>query len=157
MAREALLDHIPIPAGNIHRLRGEAAPGIAADEYSITLRAICGDPPRLDFVLLGMGPDGHTASLFPGTTGLVVGDRPAVGVYVPRLCTWRISLTFPVINNADRVVFLVTGEDKAKTVAEVFSLDAPDESLPASMVMPHRAPAHWMMDAHAASLLDRKE
>ncbi len=157
MAREALLDHVPLPEQNVHRIRGEAIPGVAADEYSITLRTICGDPPRLDFVLLGMGPDGHTASLFPGTVALRVGDRPATGVYVPRLCAWRVSLTLPVINNADRVVFLVAGKDKAETVSRVLSLDEPEKWLPASMVAPHRALAHWMIDAAAASLLDGKD
>jgi len=152
MASEALLDHVPV--GNVHRIRGELPPDEAAEAYEEDLRKFfqTEDVPRFDLILLGIGADGHTASLFPWTPALEVHDRWVVANPVPRLGTTRITLTLPVINAARAVIFLVAGEDKAEALREILEGDADPRAYPANLVQPPGG-AKWMVDQSAASLL----
>jgi 6-phosphogluconolactonase len=157
MAKMALLDAIPEAPPVAHRIKGELGPAAAADDYEAELRAEFGDQvPALDLVLLGLGPDGHVASLFPGRPELAETRRRAVGVeeagvepYVP-----RVSLTLPVINAAAEVVFLVAGAAKAEAVARAFG-DAPDPDTPASLVSPGSGSLTALVDPPAAERLER--
>jgi 6-phosphogluconolactonase len=152
MASEALLDHVPV--GNVHRIRGELPPDEAAEAYEEELRKFfhTEDVPRFDLILLGIGADGHTASLFPETPALEVHDRWVVANPVPRLDTTRITLTVPVINAARAVIFLVEGEDKAEALREILEGDADPHAYPAKLVQPPGGPK-WMVDQSVASLL----
>jgi 6-phosphogluconolactonase len=152
MASEVLLDHVPV--GNVHRIRGELPPEEAAETYEEELRTFfqTEDVPRFDLILLGLGADGHTASLFPETPALEVRDRWVVANPVPRLNTTRITLTVPVINAARAVYFLVEGEDKAEAGREVLEGDADPHAYPAKLIQPPGGP-EWMLDRFAASLL----
>lgn len=150
MARENLINHIDIPETNIHRMRGECDPAQAAAEYEATLRKIWGDaPPQFDLLLLGLGEDGHTASLFPGTAAVAEQERWVVAVFVPRLQTWRITLTLPVINNAREVVFVVSGSQKAAILRRLAQLEHPSMDVPASLVRPKSGRLTWLVDAAA--------
>jgi 6-phosphogluconolactonase len=152
MASEVLLDHVPV--GNVHRIRGELPPEAAAEAYEEELRTFfrTEDVPRFDLILLGLGADGHTASLFPETPALEVHDRWVVANPVPRLNTTRITLTVPVINAARTVIFLVEGEDKAEALRGILEGDADPRAYPAKLVQPPGGP-EWMVDQSAASLL----
>jgi 6-phosphogluconolactonase len=152
MAFESLLGHAPIDPARVHRLRGEADPADAAGEYERDLRAAYRVPPggipRLDLVLLGLGGDGHTASLFPGTPALSERDRLVVANPVPALRTTRLTFTLPLINHARRVAFFVSGADKASVLAKV--LDGPPGALPAQLVQPADGELLWLVDRAAA-------
>ena len=150
MASEVLLDHVPV--GNVHRMRGELSPDEAAEAYEEELRTFFGtdEIPRFDLILLGIGADGHTASLFPETSALEVHDRWVVANPVLGLDTTRITLTVPVINAALAVYFLVVGEDKAETLREILENDADPRAYPARLIQPQGGP-HWMLDQAAAS------
>jgi 6-phosphogluconolactonase len=152
MASEVLLDHVPV--ANVHRIRGELPPDEAAEAYEEELRKFfqTEDVPRFDLILLGIGADGHTASLFPGTPALEVHDRWVVANPVARLDTTRITLTIPVINAARAIIFLVAGEDKAEVFREILEGDAGPRAYPAKLVQPPGEP-EWMVDQSAASLL----
>jgi 6-phosphogluconolactonase len=152
MASEVLLDHVPV--GNVHRMRGELPPQEAAEAYEEELRTLfqTEDVPRYDLILLGIGADGHTASLFPETPALEVNDRWVVANPVIRLDTTRITLTIPVINAALAVYFLVAGEDKAEALREILEGDADPRAYPAKLIQPPGGPT-WMLDQSAASLL----
>ena len=151
MAREALLDHVPI--GSVHRMRGELPPDEAADSYEGDLGQFFGGPfPILDLVMLGIGEDGHTASLFPETPALGVTDRLAVANPVPKLDTTRLTLTVPVLNAAREVRFLVAGEGKAEALAEILGGEADPRQYPAMLVRPPGGPT-WMVDRDAARSL----
>ena len=152
MARGSLLDHVPI--GSVHRMQGELPPDEAAEAYERELRDFFGpdDIPRFDLILLGTGPDGHTASLFPETSALEVHDRLVVANPVLKLETTRITLTVPVINAARAVSFLVAGEGKAGPVAEILDGDPDPREYPASLIQPENGPT-WMLDRAAASAL----
>jgi 6-phosphogluconolactonase len=132
MVREALLDRIAIPAANVHRMRGEDEPAVAARAYEAELARELGASPRLDLVLLGVGPDGHTASLFPGTKAVVERSRRCVENWVEAKQSWRLTLTLPVFDAARRVMFVVAGADKREMLARVRA--KPDPALPASLV-----------------------
>lgn len=158
MAAEALLRHVPIRPGQIHRMRGEDPdPTRAAAEYDALLRETFGVapgvPPRFDLVLLGLGADGHTASLFPGSPALRETERLAVAVFVERLGAARLTLTLPVLNAAAAVVFLVSGGDKAEVLRAVLEGAPGAEPLPAQLVHPPAGTVTWLVDAAAASLL----
>jgi 6-phosphogluconolactonase len=147
MARETLLDPAGVPAANVHRWRGEAADlDGAARDYEQALRAP-GAPPWLDLALLGLGPDGHTASLFPGTAALAVADRLAVAVAVPQLTTRRLTLTYPALLGATRVMFLVSGSEKRAALADVLR---PGSTLPAARIVQRPAGVSILCDAEAA-------
>ena len=150
MARESLLDHVPI--GSVHRMQGELPPDEAAEAYEQDLRDFFGSEhlPRFDLILLGTGPDGHTASLFPETSALEVHDRLVVANPVLKLETTRITLTVPAINAARAVCFLVAGENKAGPVAEIVEGNPDPREYPASLIQPENGPV-WMLDRAAAS------
>jgi 6-phosphogluconolactonase len=151
MAREALLDHVPV--GSVHRVRGELPPDEAAASYERDLgQFFGGEFPVLDLVMLGIGEDGHTASLFPETAALEVTDRLAAANPVPKLDTTRLTLTVPVLNAAREVCFLVSGAGKAGPLAEILEGDAAPRQYPAKLVRPPGGPT-WMVDRAAASAL----
>src|SRR5919112_5985417 len=152
MASEVLLDHVPV--GNVHRMRGELPPDEAAEAYEEELRTFfrSEELPRFDLILLGIGGDGHTASLFPETSALEVHDRLVVANPVLKLETTRITLTVPVTNAAHAVYFLVAGEGKADALAHILGGDADPRAYPASLIQPQEGPT-WMLDQQAASKL----
>jgi 6-phosphogluconolactonase len=154
MAREALLSRVPV--GSVHRMRGELPPREAAALYEEELRSFFGDEPDFDLVLLGIGEDGHTASLFPRTPALDVRDRWVVENPVEKLRTTRITLTLPAINGAREVVFLVAGEGKAGALREILEGDADPSEYPAKLVQPTSVPI-WMVDRAAANRLGDPE
>ena len=157
MAKTALLDRIEGEQPAVRRIPGELGFAEAADAYERELRAAFGeDVPVLDLILLGLGPDAHTASLFPNDAALGERERVAVGVETPGMAPLvsRITLTLPVVNSARRVVVLVTGEDKAEAVARAFG-DAPGPDAPASLVDPDGGGLTLLLDPAAASRLDR--
>jgi 6-phosphogluconolactonase len=135
-------------------MRGELPPDEAAAAYEVELREFFGAEklPRFDLILLGIGGDGHTASLFPETPALEVHDRWVVANPVPKLDTTRITLTVPVINAARSVVFLAAGEDKAEALKEILEGDADPREYPAKLVQPPGGP-EWMLDRAAAGSL----
>lgn len=155
MARLALLEHVPVPPTHIHRMRGELDPAQAAQEYENDLRHFFAaeNAPRFDLLLQGMGEDGHTASLFPGTAALIETERWVTENYVPRLNTWRITLTAPAINAAAHIIFLVTGATKAETLMEVLHGDYQPEVYPAQLIRPVTGELIWMVDEAAAALI----
>jgi 6-phosphogluconolactonase len=157
MAHRALLAKVPIPPAQIARIRGEAEdPDTAAAEYARRLAEVfaCkrGELPRFDLVLLGMGVDGHTASLFPGSPVLKEVFRPVAAVHAAAASIpQRFTFTFPLLNAAARVMFLVAGPEKAKIMKAVLGDTA--SGLPASMVRPTHGRLTWLLDRAAASLL----
>lgn len=154
MAREELLDKLRIPSGNIHRIRGEKDPAVAAVEYEQELRNVVGGGdglPACDLVLLGLGDDGHTASLFPGTAAVAERIKLVTDVFVPELNAHRITITFPAINSAHTVLFLVSGRSKAATLKGV--LEDRNQSFPATQVNPRSGNLLWFLDEGAASQL----
>lgn len=150
MAHDALLSHVPV--GSAHRMRGELDPPEAAALYEEEIESFFGGTPRFDLVLLGIGEDGHTASLFPGTPALDVRDRWAVENPVEKMDTVRLTLTVPVINAAKSVVFLVAGESKAEALEEILEGAADPYDYPAKLVRPSSGPV-WLLDQAAARLL----
>jgi 6-phosphogluconolactonase len=156
MVRESLLAHIQIPAENVHRMAGEKTPQIAALEYEAELKAFFklsdGALPRFDLILLGLGEDGHTASLFPGSAA--VNDEEhlvaAVAVYVDKMNTYRLTLTLPVLNAGKEVVFLVAGASKAAIVKELLGGQASATNYPAARIQPREGRLTWMITADAA-------
>jgi 6-phosphogluconolactonase len=154
MVQESLLVHPAIQSQvNVHRIEGELEPGIAADRYEAELRThFRTDQPVFDLILLGMGTDGHTASLFPGTAALTAVSRAVVANAVPPLKTQRITLTFPCLNAAREVRFLATGADKAAMLASVLgpSGGSEDYIYPARQVRPSSGGLAWLTDEAAA-------
>ena len=151
MVKEALLDRIEGPT--VHRIEGERGPHEGAAAYERELRAVFGEGvPSCDLVLLGIGPDAHICSLFPGDPALGERERLAVGVETPGMAPFvsRVTLTLPVVNAAREVVFLVSGEDKAEAVARAFS-GTEDPSAPASLVRPQSGAATLIVDPAAAA------
>jgi 6-phosphogluconolactonase len=159
MAREALLDVVPIPADRIHRMPGDTEElhgGAVAYEAELArvLGGTPGDvPPVFDLILLGLGTDGHTASLFPGTMALGERQRWVVVNHVPKLGVDRLTLTWPILNRAANVAFLVSGPDKALVLREVLEGSYDPERLPAQGVRPQTSAPVWIVDRAAASLL----
>ncbi len=155
MAQQALLDHVPVPDGNIHRIFGELEPEIAASRYEDKLKkAFLGAKiPRFDLILLGLGDDGHTASLFPGSPALQETDRWVVSVEhhnPPLPLVARISLTLPVLNAAANVLFMVSGAAKAGILREVLLDDRRSNPLPAQLIDPSNGRLVWAVDRAAA-------
>ena len=152
-ANGSLFRPLRVREDHIFRWRTElASPQEIADDYEQTLRNLSTDTPRFDLILLGMGTDGHTASLFPRTDALIRTDRFAVENWVPQLGSWRFTLTYPVINNARNVIFLVAGEDKAEKIKEVIGGEM---NLPARLVRPHNGDLTWYLDRSSARDLER--
>jgi 6-phosphogluconolactonase len=157
MAREALLDHVPLPPTNIHRIRGEDEPSEAAAAYEELLGGFFGShgtsaTTSFDLLLLGMGADGHTASLFPGGAAAQETRRWVVASPGPQPESWRISLTPVLLNAAENVTFLVSGANKAERLKDVLEGGPPDV-LPAQLIRPTHGGLHWMIDAAAAARL----
>ncbi len=155
MVNDALISRVALPPQNVHRIKGETAPEKNAELYEAELRSFFGttDWPRFDLILLGMGDDGHTASLFPGSDALKEEASWAVATRHPHSGQARITLSLPVINHAARVMFLVTGKEKAATLARVLHSDAANEELPAGKIKPEQAILEWLVDRSAASEL----
>lgn len=154
LAKEALLDRLEGSPQAVQRIEGERGPAAAAAGYEAALRAAFdASVPRLDLVLLGVGPDGHCASLFPGAPALAEYERLAVGVPEAGLAPWvsRVTLTLPVLTAALEVVFLVTGAEKADAVARAFGESA-DEAIPASVVAARAASVTVLLDRAAGGL-----
>ncbi len=151
MARERLLEPLGIPPDRVARMRGEDDPETAARAYERALEAEFGSPGpdfRFDFVLLGLGADGHTASLFADTAALLELSRAVVPNRIPKLGEWRLTLTLPVLNASRHAVFLVTGAEKSDAVAAVTKRRAPE--LPASRVHVDGGSLIWIVDEAAA-------
>jgi len=168
MATEALLSKVPVPAENIFRMPAEHEdPEHAAEEYAATLSAFflagpgalrtgtapLSNVPRFDLVFLGMGPDGHTASLFPHTAALQAGDAVVVANYVEKFKTFRITMTATTINNARNVTFLAAGEDKTEVLKNVLEGSYQPDLYPSQLIRPRNGTLLWMVDEAAARLL----
>lgn len=156
MARETLLDKLPINPTQVHRIKTELAnPAEAAALYEQKLRDEFNVPPgqlpRFDLVYLGMGDDGHTASLFPQTAALAVTDRLVVANYVPKLGVNRVTLTAPVLNNSTQVAFLVAGPDKATALAAVLEGPRDPDRYPSQMIAPANGELWWFADRAATA------
>jgi 6-phosphogluconolactonase len=157
MTRQAMLDHVPLEAAQIHRMEGELEPEAAAARYEAELRNSFrlegAELPRFDAVALGMGPDGHTASLFPHTEALHELGRLAVANHVQNKDAWRVTLTWPVINRGAEVFFLIGGSDKAQILKEVFTGPRDPERLPSQLIRPASGILTLLLDRAAAALL----
>jgi len=158
MANEVMLSHASIPSSNIHRIHAENPNASqAALDYETALRSafLLAPPamPQFDFILLGMGSEGHTASLFPGTKALNETTRLVVSNWVGKLYTWRITFTAPLINNAQRVMFLIAGEDKALALKGVLEGPYEPAQLPAQLIQPTNGQLVWLLDPKAAAQL----
>jgi 6-phosphogluconolactonase len=158
MANEAMLSRVPVPSENVHRIPAENPDAAqAAQEYAKALRQFfglgAGQLPRFDLILLGMGSDGHTASLFPGTTAVYEQISLVVAPWIDKFKTHRITLTPPVLNNAACVIFLVSGDDKAETLRAVLHGTYQPDRFPAQVVCPVNGRLIWILDRGAAQLL----
>jgi len=157
MTREAMLDHVPLQPEQIHRMEGELKPETAAARYESELRSGFrlegAELPRFDVVQLGMGPDGHTASLFPHTLALHEVERLAVANHVKNKDAWRVTLTWPLINLGSEVFFLIGGADKAQILKEVFTGARNPERLPSQLIRPAGGILTLLLDRSAAALL----
>ena len=155
MAKEALLDRVPIPAHQVHRIRGEDDPETVAAEYERELRALLcqGSLESLDLVLLGLGEDGHTASLFPGQAAAHETARWVVAVPAPDATMWRITLTPAVLNAARNVTFVVSGASKAVRLQQVLQGPFTPDVLSAQAIRPLQGRLTWMVDEAAAGRL----
>jgi 6-phosphogluconolactonase len=156
MACDTLLNHLSVDWRHVHRIEGEIDPSTAAGRYETTIRAAFrgeSGVPRFDLVLLGLGADAHTASLFPDTHALVERDALVAANRVAHLQTTRITMTLPLLNDARRLMFLVTGADKAPAVRQVLESITAPASAPAARVQPRDGRVDWILDAGAASLI----
>ena len=155
MVKESLLSKILIPSGNVHRMIGEIEPAIAAATYETELRQFFSlsqeKLPRFDLILLGLGEDGHTASLFPHCSALNETEHLVATTYVEKLDAHRLTLTFPVINNAAQITFLIAGQSKAVVVKEILGNEAGMAKYPAARIEPHSGKCEWMITADAAA------
>ncbi len=158
MAKQALLNFLPTPIPNIHRIQGESEPAQAAENYDALLRdfftrRLNQKQARFDLVILGLGADAHTASLFPNSPALRESERWAVAQYVEKLESWRVTLTPVALNAARHVLFIVTGEDKAEALHHVLKEERRPSLYPAQIIQPHDGDVMWMIDQAAARLL----
>ncbi len=157
MAQETLLSRVPVPLTQVFRIEGELPPKEAAVRYEAVLQQqfnlLPGDVPRFDLILLGMGPDGHTASLFPGTFALSESCTLVAAPWVEKFRTYRVTLTPPVLNAAKHVLFLVSGQDKALVLQAV--LEGPEDfaRYPAQAISPATGQLIWLVNQDAAGLL----
>jgi len=161
MTNEAMLSRVPVPPENIHRIRTEIPDaGKAAEDYEQELRGFfkleTEQLPAFDCVFLGMGPDGHTASLFPGTKALHERKRLVVSNWVDKFQSYRITLTIPVLNNADIVIFLVSGEEKAEPLRVVLEGQKQTDRFPSQLIEPTHGKLLWLVDRAAARKLRGK-
>jgi 6-phosphogluconolactonase len=161
VARELLLSKVPIVPENVFRIEGELEPEIAASRYESTLRNVLklegAETPAFDLLMLGMGPDGHTGSLFPNTEGLNEMGRLVIANHVPQKDVWRVTLTWPVINHGAEVVFEVEGAGKAEVLAEVLVGQRDPERLPSQLIRPANGKLLFLLDEAAAAKLPPAE
>ena len=150
MAKEELLDIIPTPEANIHRIFGENDPEKEAQRYA----AIISNIPAFDLIMLGMGDDGHTVSIFPNNLDFMESHNQCEVSMHPKTKQMRVTVTGKVINNADAVVFLVTGKNKAGIIAEIFSKTGSYLTYPATHIHPEKGELKWFLDEDAASLIN---
>jgi len=156
MTKENLLDHVPIPASNIFRIKGETDPSAEAERYAETVRQFVpsyNNIPRFDLMMLGLGEDGHTASIFPDKLNLFTSEELFVVAEHPQTKQQRVTATGTLINNSSVIVFLVTGEAKAGMVSSVLEHIAGSENLPATLVSPFKGELLWLLDEKAAGQL----
>lgn len=158
MASDSLLSNVPIPTGNIHRIMTEKPdPPTIAASYELTLMKVFnlapGELPVFDLMFLGVGADGHVASLFPHSDALQVTARMATANKIPETENWRITMTFPVINEAKQLLFLVAGEDKAEALRQVLEGPSNPEEFPAQLIRQKRGFQLWLIEKSAAALL----
>jgi 6-phosphogluconolactonase len=155
-ARKVLLDRITIPAQNIHRIRPESGGAVlAAAKYEREMKRLFalpeGELPRFDLIFLGMGEDGHTASLFPDSQALDESTHLVTAPWIAKLNCYRITFTLPVINHAACVIFLISGAGKAKVLRQVLSAEPSSTRVPAQSVRPSHGDLLWLVDRAAAS------
>ena len=159
MTNEALLSKVALNPEKVHRIEGELDPEEAAAKYESVIRREFrlegAEAPRFDVVWLGMGDDGHTASLFPHTAGLHELGRVVYANHVPQKDTWRITLTLPVINEANDVVFLIGGKDKADPLERVLYGEYDPETLPSQLIQPKNGALTLLLDSLAAAKLPK--
>jgi 6-phosphogluconolactonase len=157
MANQALLAKVPIPSANVHRVRVELEAARAAAEYEAELRSLfgarAGETPRFDLVMLGMGTDGHTASLFPDSAALQERAALVAANWVEKLQSHRITFTFPLLNAAAEVMFVAGGADKAQMLRHVLRGDPSGQRYPAQDVRPAAGRLLWLVDEAAARRL----
>lgn len=155
IAFDALLSRIALPQENTHRIKGEEAPDKAARDYEEEIKRFFGESerPGFDLIILGMGEDGHTASLFPGSKSLEEKVRLAIPVYLGEPKKNRITLTLPVLNNADQILFLVSGSSKAVVLSEVLGDGEKKRGFPAGLICPAHGNITWLIDQDAAGNL----
>jgi 6-phosphogluconolactonase len=157
MTKAAMLDRLPLPAAQIHRIEGELEPEVAASRYEAAIRASFrlegAETPTFDLVLLGMGDDGHTASLFPHTEAINELGRIAIANRIPKMDTWRITLTWPVINQAREVVFLIEGVGKRDILREVLLGAYDPDTKPSQLIRPVSGKLTFLLDVAAAAAL----
>jgi 6-phosphogluconolactonase len=154
MTRETLFGPLAIAESQIERIHGEDEPHAAAAAYGAALEAALGAAPVFDLVYLGTGPDGHTASLFPGTIGTLDLNRLAVANFVPKFNSYRVTLTPRVLNAARHITITVAGAEKAESLAAVLKGPREPERFPAQLIVPARGELTWLIDAAAAARLD---
>lgn len=154
MASETLLDVAPIPPANIHRMKGELPAEEAAKEYGLMLKQTFGDG-GIDLVLLGMGDDGHTASIFPHTIAVKEKEHRVIGYFAENSSTgksWRITMTAPFLNRSKEVLILLAGKNKAERLKEVLEGEREPERLPIQLIDPPEGQVIWMLDVGAAGM-----
>jgi 6-phosphogluconolactonase len=151
MASQALLSRVPIPAGQVHRMRGEIDPNEAAKEYGLMLKERFGDG-GLDLTLLGMGDDGHTASLFPATSALKETDHRVVANFVPKFNAHRLTMTALFLNRSWDVLILVTGAAKTQRLSEILESDPSARDYPIQSIDPALGTLTWYLDSAAAGM-----
>jgi 6-phosphogluconolactonase len=159
MIRQAMLEAVPLPAENFHCMAAERpdreqAAREYAEELARVMRPAPGEFPRFDLIFLGMGPDGHTASLFPGSPALEERTAWVAPNFAFKLNSHRLTLTLPVLNAAAHVIFLVAGADKAETLRQV--LEGPEGRFPAQLIQPTRGRLSWFLDESASKLLKKQ-
>lgn len=161
MTKEAMLSKVPLPAEQVHRMEGELEPEVAASRYEAVIRNSFrlegAQTPVFDLVMLGMGDDGHTASLFPHTEAINELGRLVTANCVPQKDTWRITLTWPVINQGRSVVFLIEGQEKAQVLHDVLLGPYSPEDKPSQLIRPASGRLDFLLDTAAAALLPGPE
>jgi 6-phosphogluconolactonase len=156
MIKREWISHISIPQTNVHRIQGELNPHEAAEKYEQEIRNVFGQYPIVfDLVLLGVGEDGHTASLFPGIENIPGDKRLVTSAYIGHINSWRISLTVSILNESREIIFLAAGKKKASIIQRVLEKDVPDAKMPATCIRPAVGTISWMIDEEAG--LELKE
>jgi len=156
MAFDSLLANISVPKTNIYRMEGELEPNIAAKRYEKAIQGFFDHEPKFDLILLGLGEDCHTASLFPGTEAIFEKRHWVIGHHLPKLDAWRLTLTPMLINQAREVIFIVSGKSKSAALKKVLEGHYEPGKYPAQIIQPESGHLSWMVDEAAASLFSKK-